>query len=145
IKASKMVVNLLKDQKMKTSTPLKLEKKQIRKEVECLMKMVFELGQGDVAVGAIKAFELGVIDVPFAPSKQNMNKILPARDNEGCVRILEFGNLGMTQDIKEFHKSKLDERAKAEGRPITFQMTVDDIYAVSNGQLIGRPKIGSNH
>ncbi|MCR3907069.1 MAG: methylaspartate mutase subunit E [Tenericutes bacterium] len=144
IKASKMVVNLLKDQKMKTSTPLKLEKRQIRKEVECLMNMVFELGKGDVAVGAIKAFELGVIDVPFAPSKQNMNKVLPARDNEGCVRILEFGNLGMTKEIKEFHKSKLDERAKAEGRPITFQMTVDDIYAVSNGQLIGRPTMGSN-
>ncbi|MDO9630245.1 MAG: hypothetical protein Q7I99_10140, partial [Acholeplasmataceae bacterium] len=101
-----------------------------------------ELGNNDLAVGAIKAFELGVIDVPFAPSKQNQSKVLPARDNDGCVRILEFGSLGVTQDIKDFHKQKLDERAKAEGRPITFQMTVDDIYAVSNGQLIGRPMTG---
>ena len=107
------------------------------------MDKVFELGDGDLAVGTIKAFELGVIDVPFAPSKQNQNKILPARDNEGCVRILEFGNLGMTQDIKDFHKAKLDERAKAEDRPITFQMTVDDIYAVSRGEMIGRPQKAS--
>ncbi|MDD4194551.1 MAG: hypothetical protein PHW37_04735, partial [Acholeplasmataceae bacterium] len=62
------------------------------------------------------------------------------RDNEGCVRILDFGNLGFTEEIKAFHRKKLEERAKAEGREITFQMTVDDIYAVSNGELIGRPK-----
>jgi methylaspartate mutase epsilon subunit len=139
IKASKMVVTLLKDQKMPSSTLLKIEKEQIRKEVTCLMNMVYELGDGDLAIGTIKAFELGVIDVPFAPSKQNQNKILPARDNDGCVRILEFGSLGMTQEIKDFHRAKLEERAKAEGRTITFQMTVDDIYAVSNGELIGRP------
>jgi len=140
IKASKMVVNLLKDQKMRGSSKLRTEKEQIRKEVSCLMDAVYKLGEGDLAQGAIKAFEQGVIDVPFAPSKQNMNKILPARDNNGCVRILEFGNLGMTDDIKAFHREKLEERAKAEDRPITFQMTVDDIYAVSLGELVGRPE-----
>lgn len=139
IKTSKMVVNLLKDQMLPSSTLLELEKEQIRKEVTCLMDKVFEVGEGDLAQGAIKAFELGIIDIPFAPSKQNMNKVLPARDNEGCVRILEFGNLGMSEEIKAFHKQKLNERAQAEGRPINFQMTVDDIYAVSTGNLIGRP------
>lgn len=139
IRTSRMVVSLLKDQKMPSSSALQIEKEQIRREVSSMLETVYELGNGDLAQGTIKAFELGVIDVPFAPSKQNQNKVLPARDNEGCVRILEFGNLGMTQEIKEFHKAKLEERAKAEGRPITFQMTVDDIYAVSMGELIGRP------
>ncbi len=142
IKASKMVCSLLRDQKMPSSHKLKEEKDQIRKEVTCLMDKIYELGDGDLAQGTIKAFELGVIDIPFAPSKQTMNKILPARDNEGSVRILEFGNLAFTDDIKAFHKKKLQERAKAEGRPITFQMTVDDVYAVSNGRLIGRPYKG---
>jgi methylaspartate mutase epsilon subunit len=140
IRESKMVVSLLKDQKMPLSDALIIEKEQIKKEVNCLMDRVFELGDGDLAVGTIKAFELGVIDVPFAPSKQNQNKVLPARDNEGCVRILEFGQLGMTEDIKQFHRAKLDERAKTEGREITFQMTVDDVYAVSMGEMIGRPQ-----
>lgn len=139
IRASKTVVSLLQDQKYPQTTKLKNEMKQIRKEVTCLLDEVFNLGNGDLAQGTIKAFELGVIDVPFAPSKQNANKILPARDNDGCVRILEFGSLGMNQEIREFHKAKLKERSKAEGRPITFQMTVDDIYAVSHSQLIGRP------
>ncbi|MBN2300375.1 MAG: methylaspartate mutase subunit E [Acholeplasmataceae bacterium] len=139
IRASKMVVSLLQDQKYPQTTKLKNEMKQIKKEVTSLLDEVYKLGNDDLAVGTIKAFEMGVIDVPFAPSKQNANKVLPARDNEGCVRILEFGNLGLNQEIREFHKAKLKERSKAEGRPITFQMTVDDIYAVSQGKLIGRP------
>jgi len=140
IRASKMVVSLLKDQKFTSSAKLTEEELQIKNEVHCLLDKVYELGQGDLAVGTVKAFELGVIDVPFAPSRHNANKILPARDNEGSVRILEFGNLGFNEDIKLFHRLKLEERAKAEGREITFQMTVDDIYAVSNGEMIGRPQ-----
>lgn len=142
IKASKMVVSLLKDQKITSSTLLEEEKEIIKREVVSLLDKVYELGDNDLAIGTVKAFELGCIDVPFAPSKQNQNKVLPARDNQGCVRILEFGNLPFPEDVKQFHTNKLEERAKAEGRPITFQMTVDDIYAISNGQLIGRPKQG---
>jgi methylaspartate mutase epsilon subunit len=93
---------------------------------------------GDIAVGAIKAFEYGIIDVPFAPSKQTLGEVLPARDNEGCIRILEFGHLGMSEEVKNFHKEKLLERAKNENRALDFQMTVDDVYAVSQGHLIGR-------
>ncbi|TNF08740.1 MAG: methylaspartate mutase subunit E [Bacillota bacterium] len=142
IRASKMVTRLLAEQRMPNSFKLEEEKTMIRKEVHCLLDKVYELGHNDLAQGAVKAFELGVIDVPFAPSKQNLNKVMPARDNEGCVRILEFGNLAFTEDIKAFHTMKLQERAIAEGRPVTFQMTVDDIYAVSNGKLIGRPHKG---
>ncbi|MBE0701246.1 MAG: methylaspartate mutase subunit E [Acholeplasmataceae bacterium] len=143
LRASKLVVTLLKDQKMQNSEKLTEEENQIRKEVTSLMDKVYELGKGDLVIGVVKAFEMGVIDVPFAPSKQNANKMLPARDNEGCVRILEFGNLGMGLEIRAFHQKKLEERAKIEGRPVSFQMTVDDVYAVSNGQLIGRPHMKS--
>lgn len=138
IKASKFVVNLLSDQTYPNSDKLTLEKEMIRKEVTCLMDKVIDLGLGDVAVGVIKAFEYGIIDVPFAPSKQTLGKILPARDNEGCIRILEFGNLGMSEEVKLFHKEKLSERAKKENRALDFQMTVDDVYAVGEGHLIGR-------
>lgn len=140
IKASKVVVNLLKDQSYPDSEKLRVEKEMIRKEVTCLMDKVIDLGMGDVAVGVIKAFEYGIIDVPFAPSKQTHGEILPARDNEGCIRILEFGHLGMSEEIKKFHKEKLLERATQEQRALDFQMTVDDVYAVGMGHLIGRLK-----
>ena len=63
--------------------------------------------------------------------------MLPARDNLGCIRILEFGNLGFSEEIKEFHRKKIAERAKYEGRKVSFQMTIDDVCAVSSGELIG--------
>ena len=139
IKASKIVTRLLQDQKMFDSKELLDEIAQIKKEVNCLMDCILKIGDGDLAVGTVKAFEQGLIDVPFAPSKFNAGLILPARDNEGYIRILEFGKLGFTDDIKEYHRKKIEERAASEGRPVTFQLTVDDIYAVSTGHLIGRP------
>ena len=139
IKASKMVTKLLQDQKFPDCEQLRNEMAQIRKEVDCLMECVLKIGDGDLAVGTVKAFEQGLIDVPFAPSKFNAGLILPARDNDGCIRILEFGKLGFTEEIKEFHRKKISERSQTEGRKVSFQLTIDDIYAVSTGHLIGRP------
>ncbi len=139
IKASKMVTKLLQDQKFPECEQLIKEMNQIKKEVNCLMNCILKVGDGDLAVGTVKAFEQGLIDVPFAPSKFNAGLILPARDNDGCIRILEFGKLGFSEEIKEFHRNKISERAASEGRPVSFQLTIDDIYAVSNGHLIGRP------
>lgn len=139
IKASKLIVHLLQDQTFPNSEKLHDEMDLIMKEVDCLMDCVMKLGDGDLAVGTVKAFEQGVLDIPFAPSKFNAGRILPARDNEGNIRILEFGSLGLSDEIKEFHRQKIAERAAYEGRPVSFQLTVDDIYAVSQGTLIGRP------
>jgi methylaspartate mutase epsilon subunit len=140
IKASKFVVTMLKDQKYPDSAKLEAEQRQIEKEVDALLEAIYAVGEGDLAQGVVKAFAQGLIDVPFAPAKVNAGKILPARDSEGAIRILEFGNLAFPEDIKQFHRQKIEDRAKAEGRPVSFQMTVDDVYAVSTGNLIGRPK-----
>ncbi|MFP4177798.1 MAG: methylaspartate mutase subunit E [Acholeplasmataceae bacterium] len=143
IKESKLVVTLLKDQSFPSSVSLSEERKMIRKEVNALMNAVYDVGKNDLVTGVIKGFELGIIDVPFAPSKHTANRVLPARDNEGCIRILDFGDLAMTEEIKDFHKRKLKERGRAEGRPVSFQMTIDDVYAVSKGRMVGRPEKSS--
>ncbi len=78
--------------------------------------------------------------MPFAPSIFNKGKVLPVRDNEGYIRLFAKGSLPLGEDIMSFHKERLQERSKAEGRPVTFQMVTDDIYAISKGKLIGRPK-----
>ncbi|WP_426710142.1 methylaspartate mutase subunit E [Cetobacterium sp. SF1] len=140
IRATKMVLNLLKGQKLPDSKEVLFEKEMIKKEVKEILDKVLELGNGDLAVGTVKGFEQGVLDIPFAPSKYNAGKMMPARDNQGMIRYLSVGNLPLSDDIKEFHKNKLQERADFEGRPISFQMTVDDIFAVGKGNLIGRPE-----
>lgn len=106
------------------------------------MDKLFELGEGDIAVGTIRGFEAGVIDIPFAPSKFNKGLILPARDNVGAIRFLEVGNLPFSDEIKAFHAQKLQERAAYENRSVDFQMVIDDVYAIGKGKLIGRGNKG---
>ena len=104
------------------------------------MDKCFELGNGDVAVGVCRAVECGALDVPFAPCRANAGLMLPCRDNNGAVRILNVGNLPFTQDLKDFHAAKIDERAQFEKRKASFQMVIDDVYAIGKGRLVGRPR-----
>ena len=104
------------------------------------MDKCFELGGGDVALGVCRAVQAGVLDVPFAPCRYNAGKMLPCRDNNGAIRILDFGNLPFSKSLKDFHMEKVAQRAKAENREATFQMVIDDIYAIGKGRLVGRPR-----
>lgn len=140
IKATKMTLNLLRGQKMAMSKELELEIAVIKAETKCMVDKLFELGHGDLAIGSVKGFEAGVIDIPFAPSKFNNGKMMPARDNNGAVRYLKLGNVPFTKELQDFNLKKLEERAKFEGREVCFQMTVDDIFAVGKGKLVGRPE-----
>ncbi len=137
LRASKLMTNLLKTQRYPKDKVLKMEKLMIEKEVKTLLYATLNIGKGDFLQGAIKAFEQGIIDIPFAPSEMNQGKILPARDMFGNIRILEFGNLPFDEEIKAFHKDALNARAHNENRDVSFQMTIDDIYAVSQGKLVG--------
>ncbi|WZL72738.1 methylaspartate mutase subunit E [Clostridiaceae bacterium 35-E11] len=139
IRATKQTLSLLKEQRLQMTQELRIEVNLIKAEVKCILDKVFELGNGDLAVGTVKAIDAGVIDIPFAPSKYNAGKILPARDNNGAVRYLEFGNIPMSQDIKDFNRELLEQRGKIEKRDVSFQMVVDDIFAVGKGVLVGRP------
>lgn len=139
IKATKMTLNLLQGQRMTLSKELQAEIEIIKAETKCILDKVYELGNGDLAVGAVKAFQAGVIDIPFAPSKYNAGKMMPARDNNGCIRYLSFGNLPFNKELMDYNMMKLEKRALYEKRKISFNMTIDDVYAVSRGVLIGRP------
>ena len=139
LRCTKQVVNMLSDQTFR-SPDLEDEKEIIRQETRCIVDKCFELGGGDVAVGVCRAVECGALDVPFAPCRANAGLMLPCRDNNGAVRILNVGNLPFTQDLKDFHAAKIEERAKAEKRKASFQMVIDDVYAIGKGRLVGRPR-----
>ncbi|MFB6155152.1 MAG: methylaspartate mutase subunit E [Haloferacaceae archaeon] len=116
----------------------------VERSTRCLLDAVFEHGDGDVARGAVRAFETGALDVPFAPSDSAEGAVLPARDDDGRVRILEFGNLALDADVRKTHAARLDERARTEGRERSFRMVADDVDAISEGTLIGRPSGGQS-
>ncbi len=140
LRATKQLVSMLKDQDFRSIPAVVAESDIIMKEMRCILEKVEELGKGDFAVGTVAAFEAGVLDVPFAPSRYNAGKVMPARDNVGAVRFLETGNMPFTQDLIDFHRQKLEERARYEKRAVSFQMVIDDVYAIGKGFLVGRPK-----
>lgn len=140
LRASRQAINMVEDQVIFDSEDLAEEVELIKKEVHCLIDKTYEMGAGDLALGTVAAFEAGVLDVPFAPSIYNHGKIIPMRDTEGFIRIFNKGNLPLTEEIMNYHHQRLMERARAEGRVISFEMVTDDIYAISKGKLVGRPK-----
>jgi methylaspartate mutase epsilon subunit len=107
LRCTKQIITMLGDQTIDTNS-LMDEKLIIAEETRCIVDKVFELGEGDVAIGA--------------------------------VRFFDPGNIPLTPELKEFHKQKLKSRAKLEKRDATFQMVIDDVYAISKGKLVGRPK-----
>ncbi|MBO5867842.1 MAG: methylaspartate mutase subunit E, partial [Oscillospiraceae bacterium] len=139
LRATKQVVNMLYEQVL-TSATLEEEKEIIRRETRCIVDKCFELGNGDIAVGVCRAVECGVLDVPFAPCRYNAGLMLPCRDNNGAIRILNPGNLPFDKELLDFHAGKIAERAAFEGRKPSFQMVTDDVYAIGKGRLVGRPK-----
>lgn len=140
LRTTKQVISMLRDQDFLEIPAVVAESEIIMSEMRCILNKVDELGKGDYAQGAIAAFEAGVIDIPFAPSRFNAGKVLPARDNSGAIRLLEVGNLPLSQDLKNLHRQKLEERGIYEKRPVSFQMVIDDVYAIGKGFLVGRPK-----
>ena len=139
LRCTKQIINMLTDQEMSNSSQVVQEMMIISAETRCIVDKVFELGHGDLAVGTVKAFAAGVLDIPFAPSKHNAGKMLSCRDNEGAIRILNPGNVPFTKELKDFNREKIEERAQAEKRQASFQMTIDDVYSISKGKLVGRP------
>jgi methylaspartate mutase epsilon subunit len=139
LEATGQILNMVREQNVPISLPVEQEIELIKREVGAVMSRVFELGRGDIARGAVRAFEAGVMDVPFAPAACNAGKLMPIRDNEGAVRIFNAGHAPLPDDVMSFHREKIAERARAEQRESSFHMVVDDIYAISKGRLVGRP------
>ncbi len=139
LRCTKQVVNMMADQSF-NDVRLAQEMEIIRQETRCIVDKCFELGNGDIAIGVCRGVEAGALDVPFAPCRANAGLMLPCRDNEGAVRILNTGNLPFTQDLKDFHAAKISERAQFEHRAASFQMVIDDVYAIGKGRLVGRPR-----
>jgi len=139
LRCTKQLISMLADQTLE-NPQVDEEKRIITEETRCIISKCFELGEGDIAQGAVRAFQAGIIDVPFAPSKHNAGKMLPARDNDGAIRIFAPGAVPLSKELLDFHSNKIAERAKVERRNASFQMVIDDVYAIGKGNLVGRPR-----
>jgi methylaspartate mutase epsilon subunit len=108
-------------------------------EIKALMDKILEIGDGDIIVGCLKAVKEGFLDSNFSPNKQVRDLVMGIKDNHGAIRWKEFGNLPFPEEVKQFHRAKVAEREKTEGRKMDYEVLVQDFWAFSRGQLVGKP------
>jgi len=137
LRATRSVLTMCTNQRLPDSPELVEEMHWIEIETRAILDRVIELGEGDVVVGAIAAFESGVLDCPFSCWLPIANKVLPARDASGALRFLDPGNLPIPREAAEYHRRRLEERSRHSGKPLDYEMTVADVYAVAEGRLVG--------
>lgn len=90
LRCTRQVVSMMTEQTF-ANTHLDEEMEIIRQETRCIVDKCFELGMGDIALGACRGVKAGVLDVPFAPCRFNAGQMLPCRDNDGAGAHHEHG------------------------------------------------------
>ena len=121
------------------SEELKIEEEMAEKEIRAIVDKVIEMGDGDVAIGSVRAIEAGVLDSPFAANVHVKDNVMGVRDINGACRYLEFGNLPFPKEVKEFHRAKVAEREADEGIKVDYNVYMKDFWAFSKGMIKGIP------
>jgi methylaspartate mutase epsilon subunit len=114
----------------------------IRRETQAILDSVILSGVGGVARGIVNAFQKGYLDVPFSPSIHNRGEAMTARDVSGAVRFVSLGNLQFDSELRNFHRSKIDERRRAEGLRRAehgYRLVEKDLMQIARGEYQGWP------
>jgi methylaspartate mutase epsilon subunit len=107
------------------------EKELIGREVRPVVDKILDMGDGDVALGSVRAIEAGVLDVPWSPNRHVKSRVLPARDVDGYLRILEPGDMPIPTDVLEYHEERLRMRAERDGQAYGHDLAVSSVYEIS--------------
>ena len=145
LRMTRMAIYLARNIRLHGLEEFERETDLIRREVRPIVDKVLEMGDGDAAVGTVRAFEAGALDVPWSPNRQVASRVLPARDVDGCLRMFDPGGLPIPGDVLEFHEERLRKRAERERRPYDHELAVTSVYEMSLplGDLI--PCASSEH
>jgi methylaspartate mutase epsilon subunit len=135
LRATKKILKMLKNYTYPPDPRIDEEIYWIQLETESILDRVFEMGDGDPAVGTIRGFEAGIIDVPWAPNLCVANKVMPARDYTGAIRYLSYGDLPFSKEIKKYHFSKLKERAVKEKSEIDIDLAIHDVTDIARSAI----------
>ena len=128
---TRQVLRMLESWHLPIASELETEEAMIAAEAEAILDRTLELGDGDWALGAVRAVEAGVIDVPWSPSRFNAGKALPARDGFGAVRYVANGGIPLPKDVVEYHRAKLAERPRDGSSAAMSERLLADLTAVS--------------
>jgi len=131
LRMTRMAIYLARDIRLDGLAAFQEEKELIKREVRAIVDRTLEMGDGDVAVGTVRAFEAGVLDVPWSPSRYCKSRIVPARDADGCLRIVDPGLMPFPREVMKIHEEKLRRRAAKEGVAFGHELAVASVYEMA--------------
>lgn len=122
---------------------IKLETDILEREVQAIMTTIEELGKGSIARGTLKAFEKGILDIPFSPSVYNQNSLITARDTTGAIRFVNPERLPFDTQLIDFHKEKIQKRMIGERAVKTYEILERDLTRVWKNDIMQWPLDGT--
>ena len=132
------IFNVVRQQKFVADTPAVRQEMRMTELAVCaILDKVLEMGEGDVAVGSVKAIETGVLDSPFSINIYPRDLCMGARDLDGACRYIDYGNLPIPDEVRKYNDEKIQEREKFEGVKLGFKGSMADFWCLSVGKAIG--------
>ncbi len=107
LRVARSVVEIAKRQRLPDTAEQREEHTAIERETRAILDRALELGDGDAAKAAVRAFEEGVIDLPAAEVPGIAGRAAIARDASDAVRFTEFGGLPFDAEAREFHAVRM--------------------------------------
>ncbi|MDR2502214.1 MAG: methylaspartate mutase subunit S [Oscillospiraceae bacterium] len=142
-RSAEWIFNVVRRQELSfDSEQVRTEKRMCELAVSAIIDAVIELGDGDIAVGVVRGVETGVLDSPFSINVNSADKCLGVRDLNGACRYIEYGNLPIPREVREYNDEKVRERELAERRPLGYKDSINDFWSLSRGVIIDPPGMG---
>ena len=131
LRAARMGIYLARHVKLTDLPEYQRERDVLVAESRAIIDKVLEVGDGDAAVGTMRALEAGLLDVPWSPNRECKSAVMPARDSDGYIRMVDTGALPLPEQIKTYHRERLEATAKGSGRAYGPDLAIDSVYELA--------------
>lgn len=131
LRTTRMAIYLARNIRLDDMPEFRQEVEMIGREVRPVIDKVLEMGEGDAALGTVRACEAGVMDIPWSPNRFVRSRILPARDADGYLRILDAGDMPIPREVMEYHEERLRRRAERDSIAYGHDLAVTSVYEIS--------------
>jgi methylaspartate mutase epsilon subunit len=129
-RATRKAIDMMRQRRLPLDDEVKDEMAMIKKEAMAIVDKTLEMGDGDVAVGVVRGFQAGTIDIPWAPNINLRGAVIPVRDNRGAIRYLRTGNLPFNREILEYNAAKIKEREGKICAAVDYELACFDIQEI---------------
>lgn len=131
LRMTRTAIYLARGIRLDSMPEFQFERELIKREARAILDKTLEMGDGDAALGTVRAFEAGVLDIPWSPNRHVRSRVMPARDADGCLRIVDPGLMPFPRDVLEIHEERLRRRAGREGIAYGYDLAVSSVFEMA--------------